>query len=197
MVQSHGRLDNYIQFQLLYFCTQICQNNFGNFELLNQEIQSYQTLLMKTFKNIWDYYVQDGCIHTRRICFTKSSSKVVNSAQGLSCKLKFVHVHTRMIYLAKYSYLSLSWLCQNEIKICTFFGSQPVTKKLPKIDEQNSGKLVYRTWYNIVALILIWLMLPKMEKVAKNTKIVTLKLNFEAQNIHIQLLLKPSNKPWV
>ncbi len=40
MVQSHGRLGNYSPYQLLHFCTQICLDNFGNFELLNQEIQS-------------------------------------------------------------------------------------------------------------------------------------------------------------
>ena len=40
MVQYHGRLENYSQFLLWYLFTQICYDNFGNFELLNQEIQS-------------------------------------------------------------------------------------------------------------------------------------------------------------
>jgi hypothetical protein len=35
------------------------------------------------------------------------------------------------------------------------------------------------------------------EKVAKNTKRTTPKLNTKAENIHIKLPLKPSNKPWV
>jgi hypothetical protein len=33
--------------------------------------------------------------------------------------------------------------------------------------------------------------------VAQNTEISTSKLNLKAQNIHIKLLLKPFNKPWV
>jgi hypothetical protein len=36
-----------------------------------------------------------------------------------------------------------------------------------------------------------------LEKVAIKTKIPTSKLNLKSQNIHIKLLLKPSNKPWV
>ncbi len=32
---------------------------------------------------------------------------------------------------------------------------------------------------------------------AQNTKIATSKLNLKAQNIHIELLLKPMNKPWI
>jgi hypothetical protein len=35
------------------------------------------------------------------------------------------------------------------------------------------------------------------EKVAQNAKISTSELNLKAQNIHIKLLLKPYNKPWV
>jgi hypothetical protein len=33
--------------------------------------------------------------------------------------------------------------------------------------------------------------------VAQNTEISTSKLNLKAQNIHIKLLLKPLNKPWI
>jgi hypothetical protein len=35
------------------------------------------------------------------------------------------------------------------------------------------------------------------EKVAQNTEISTSKLKLKAQNIHIKLLLKPLNNPWV
>jgi hypothetical protein len=34
-------------------------------------------------------------------------------------------------------------------------------------------------------------------KVGQSTEISTSKLNLKAQNIHIKLLLKPLNKPWV
>jgi hypothetical protein len=36
-----------------------------------------------------------------------------------------------------------------------------------------------------------------VKNVAKDDKISTSELNFKAQNIHIKLLLKPYNKPWV
>jgi hypothetical protein len=36
-----------------------------------------------------------------------------------------------------------------------------------------------------------------LEKSAKNTKSSASELNLKAQNIHIKILLKPSNKPWV
>jgi hypothetical protein len=36
-----------------------------------------------------------------------------------------------------------------------------------------------------------------LEKVAQNTEISTSKINLKVQNIHIKLLLKPLNKPWV